>query len=80
MEARTIHDPLFGQGTNVGKGEFVTTHYRRFADIKDVISDLKSRNFHILHASENYTDSWYKDDHAVVYRITAKKMTSPSEK
>ena len=79
LEARTMNDPLCGQGTHVGTGEFVTTHYRRFADIKDVMSDLKSRNFNIIHASENYTDSWYKDDHAVVYRITAKKMTSESK-
>ncbi len=74
LEARTINDPLYGQGTNVGKDEFVTTHYRRFAHIKDVMNDLKERGFHVIHASENFTDSWYKDDHAVVYRITAKKF------
>ena len=79
LEARTIHDPLCGEGTNVGNEEYVTTHYRRFANIKDVMKDLMSRDFKIIHATENYTDSWYKDDHAVVYRITSKKMT-PSEK
>lgn len=79
LEARTVNDPLCGQGTNVGEGEYVTTHYRRFAEIKDVMKDLKSRGFELFHVSENYTNSWYKDDHAVVYRITAKKM-SPGEK
>ncbi len=75
LEARSINDPLCSKdkGTKVGDGEFVTTHYRRFGDIKDVMDDLKSRGFELTHASENYTDSWYKDDHAAVYRITAKK-------
>lgn len=73
LEARTINDPLCGQGTKVGKDEYVTTHYRRFADIKDVMKDLKERGFELVSVSENFTDSWYKDDHAVVYRITAKK-------
>mmetsp|Transcript_23140 Transcript_23140/g.28386 ORF Transcript_23140/g.28386 Transcript_23140/m.28386 type:complete len:228 (-) Transcript_23140:156-839(-) len=74
LEARTVHDPLCGTGTKgEEEGEWSTTHYRRFAKIKDVMDDLTKRGFGLLHVSENYTDSWYKDDHAVVYRITAEK-------
>ncbi len=81
LEARTVNDPLCSkdQGTKVGNdNEYVTTHYRRFADIKDVMDDLKTRGFELIHASENYTDSWYKDDHACVYRITARKVSGSS--
>lgn len=74
LEARSINDPLCGQGTTGSeKNEWITTHYRRFAEIKDVMNDLKERGFDLVQVTENYTDSWYKDDHAVVYRITAKK-------
>lgn len=76
LEARTVKDPLCGQGTNIGKGEYITTHYRRFAEIQDVMNDVTSRGFELVHASENYTDSWYKDDHAVVYRIIARRMSA----
>lgn len=73
IEARTINDPLYGRGTEVGIDEFVTTHYRRFLDIKEVISDLKKTGFHLMYALEDYLDSWYKDDYAVVLRICCKK-------
>jgi tellurite methyltransferase len=73
LEARTINDPLCGQGDKVGEGEYVTTHYRRFVEIKDVMKELMERGFELEHSSENFTDSWYKDDHAAVYRIVARK-------
>ena len=74
LEARTTNDPLYGQGEKVGEGEYITTHYRRFVEIKDVMKELEERGFKLEHASENFTDSWYKDDHAAVYRIVAKKI------
>lgn len=74
IEARTVNDPLFGQGKKVSDDEFITTHYRRFSEIKDVMHDLEERGFELVHASENYTDSWYKTDHAVVYRIIVRKI------
>eukprot|EP00533_Pseudo-nitzschia_delicatissima_P015341 CAMPEP_0197276210 /NCGR_PEP_ID=MMETSP1432-20130617/15009_1 /TAXON_ID=44447 /ORGANISM="Pseudo-nitzschia delicatissima, Strain UNC1205" /LENGTH=41 /DNA_ID= /DNA_START= /DNA_END= /DNA_ORIENTATION= len=40
----------------------------------DVMGDLKERGFKLIHVSENFTDSWYKSDHAACYRITAKKV------
>jgi tellurite methyltransferase len=73
LEARTTNDPLFGQGEKVGHNEFVTTHYRRFMEIKEVMADLEKRGFELIYATENYLDSWYKDDHAVVFRIIGRK-------
>ena len=74
LEARTVNDPLCGQGTDVGQGGWVTTHYRRFAKTMDVMRDLEERGFKLIHVSENFTDSWYKSDHAACYRITATKV------
>ena len=68
LEARTVNDPLCGEGTNIGKGEYNTSHYRRFAEIQDVMKDVTSRGFELVHAS--------KDDHAVVYRIIAKRSSA----
>lgn len=75
LEARTVNDPLCGIGKKgANRGEWSTTHYRRFMEIQEVITDVQKRGFKVLHASENFTDSWYKEDHAVVYRITASKL------
>jgi len=37
LEARTVEDPLYGQGRQVGTNEFVTDHYRRFLDPKQFL-------------------------------------------
>lgn len=43
LEARTIFDTLYGQGTSVGLHEFKTDHYRRFIDPEPFLADLASR-------------------------------------
>jgi len=43
LEARTIHDTLYGEGTNVGLHEFQTDHYRRFIDPDAFLADMASR-------------------------------------
>lgn len=73
IEARTINDPLYGVGDPVEDDGFITTHYRRFFRVKDMITELKDLDFNLLHVSENYTDSWYKDDKAVVIRVICEK-------
>jgi len=37
------------------------------------MADLIEVGFDIEHAVEDFTSAWYKDDHAVVLRIFAKK-------
>jgi SAM-dependent methyltransferase len=37
LEARTIFDPLHGVGTEVGRNAYVTDHYRRFIDPRDLL-------------------------------------------
>ncbi len=43
LEARTIFDTLYGQGTKVGRHEFRTDHYRRFIDPDEFLADLTRR-------------------------------------
>lgn len=43
VEARTIHDALYGQGRNVGPHEYETDHYRRFIDPQEFLKDVSSR-------------------------------------
>lgn len=43
LEARTIFDTLYGQGTEVGRHEFRTDHYRRFIDPDEFLADLIRR-------------------------------------
>jgi SAM-dependent methyltransferase len=43
LEARTIHDVLYGEGTKVGLHEFQTDHYRRFIDPDVFLADMASR-------------------------------------
>ena len=74
IEARTVNDPLFGVGESVGNNGFITSHYRRFLIIQDVIKELEEKYcFNIISAIEDWTSSWYKDDHAVVLRIICEK-------
>ena len=73
IEARTTNDPLYGVGEDCGDNGFISTHYRRFLDMKKIISEITSLGFELEYAVEDYIDSWYKDDHAVVLRIIARK-------
>ena len=38
IEARTIFDPLYGVGNEVGRNAYVTDHYRRFIDPRDLLN------------------------------------------
>jgi len=51
IEARTVHDALYGAGQNVGPHEFQTDHYRRFIDpaafLKEVAARFTVRYFEV---------------------------------
>ncbi len=51
IEARTIHDTLYGVGKNVGLHEYETDHYRRFIDpsafLKQIASQFKVPYFEV---------------------------------
>lgn len=74
IEARTTNDPLFGEGEKGDHNSYTTDHFRRFFIVKEVIAQLEERGFKATYAIEDYLDSWYKDDHAVVFRIICHKV------
>ena len=75
FETRSVNDPLCGQGSQVPNEEdaWYTSHYRRHMRIEDVKNIMEGLGFHIEFIEENFTDSWHKDDHAVVIRVIAKR-------
>lgn len=76
IETRSTNDPLCSQGTivSVGENSYNTTHYRRFTTIDLLKKDIINTGFVILEIYEDFSSSWYKDDHAVVIRVIAKKI------
>jgi len=73
IEVRSVNDPLCGQGKNCGDNGFISTHYRRFIEMREILADLQNYNFSIEMAQEDYLSSWYKEDKAVVIRIIARR-------
>ncbi|MBH10751.1 MAG: hypothetical protein CMG74_10460 [Candidatus Marinimicrobia bacterium] len=73
IEARTINDPLFGKGNQVGKNEFVTDHYRRFINSNKFISKALSIGFKLKYFNEQNGLSIYKDDDPVLMRVLLEK-------
>jgi len=72
IETRTIKDELYGIGKKVGKHEYVSTHYRRFIDPKEIKMKL-NRNFSIKYFRESKNFALYKNENPCVLRIIAKK-------
>lgn len=71
IEARTIADELYGVGTEVGKHEFVTDHYRRFIDPKEFLSQILER-FEVSYFEVSKGFAMYKGDDPTVMRIVFK--------
>ena len=72
IEVRSINDEIYGDGKEVGKHEFITSHYRRFIDPKIIKEKLK-RNFKILYFKQGINFAKYKKENPWVLRIIAKK-------
>lgn len=73
IEARTVNDPLFGQGVNCGLNIFMTDHKRRFIVADHLVEKLKNTGFEILYFTESNNLSIYKGDNPVLVRIIVKK-------
>ena len=72
IETRSIKDDLCGVGKKIGKNEFVTDHYRRFIDKKDLIKKLQ-KNFKIIYSKESKGFSKFKKEDPCLIRIIAIK-------
>jgi tellurite methyltransferase len=74
IEARTIHDKLFGKGKQLPNNGFFTTHYRRFLEILTVKKKLEKSGFKLICCTEDYVSAQLNNDGAVVLRIIAEKL------
>jgi tellurite methyltransferase len=75
LEVRTIFDPLYGDGKNLGLHEFKTDHYRRFIDPDVFISDV-AKKFSVLYFEVGTGFAPYEGNEPLILRavIQAKKI------
>lgn len=74
LEARSIHDPMFGEGDNLSETENFTDHYRRYMEFDKFCDKLTKRNFKIIYSVESNGLAVYGGDDPVVIRIIAEKI------
>ncbi|MDO5851999.1 MAG: methyltransferase domain-containing protein [Methanobacteriaceae archaeon] len=73
LEVRSIKDPMFKKGKQISDNENVTTHYRRYLKLDDIIKKLESQGLTIEYKIESQGLAKYQDDDPMVIRIIAKK-------
>ncbi len=72
IEARSIHDKIYGLGKKVEKNAYIyDNHFRRFIDIEELKVKLTDLGFSILYAEESDKFSPMKDSNPVLLRIIA---------
>ena len=74
IETRSTKDKIYGEGDEVGKHEYITSHYRRFIDPKDLKAKLE-RNFKILYFEESCGLSRTEKEDPCLIRVIAKKIS-----
>lgn len=73
IEARSVKDEKYGEGTEVAKDAFVTDHFRRFINIDEMVSELETLGFKIDQSFEGNNVAKYGKENPVVIRIIATK-------
>jgi SAM-dependent methyltransferase len=73
IEARSVHDPLYGKGKRVEKDAYVTDHYRRFIVLDELTADLEDVGFAIESAVESRGFAPYRGDDPPIIRVVATK-------
>ncbi|MBP7949226.1 MAG: class I SAM-dependent methyltransferase [Verrucomicrobiales bacterium] len=72
IECRSVNDAMYGQGTQVGPDEFVTSHYRRFIRKEELERDAAAVGFDILSCEESLGWSRVDDDNPSLIRLVAR--------
>lgn len=73
IEARTVKDPLCGQGKKLERNAFYTDHYRRFIDSNVFIKKVLNLGFKLNYFVEKDGLSIYNNDNPVLMRIILEK-------
>lgn len=76
LEARTIFDTLYGQGTKVGRHEFRTDHYRRFIDPDEFLANL-TRRFSVRYFEISKGFAPFGDEDPIVMRAEIQSASQP---
>jgi adenylylsulfate kinase-like enzyme/SAM-dependent methyltransferase len=78
LEFRTTRDPLMAKGTQLGKTERMTDHYRRFIDFKEICVKLSCLGFNLEFAIEKQGLAAHGSDDPIIGRIVATKRIGDS--
>lgn len=70
IEARTIYDELYGIGKQVGKHEYVSSHYRRFIDPDELKKKLR-KSFKVISFKVERNFAKFKKENPKVLRVIA---------
>ena len=73
IETRTIQDDYYGIGEKVGKHEFISSHYRRFIDPKEIKKKLQ-KFLKIIYFKKSKNFAKFKKENPMILRIIAKKI------
>jgi cyclopropane fatty-acyl-phospholipid synthase-like methyltransferase len=73
IEVRTINDPMFGKGKDMGKNAFFIDHYRRFIDVEEFCEICKNIGFEVAYLIEKSGLSIVGNDDPVLMRIALRK-------
>lgn len=80
IEARSVHDDLYGLGKQVEKNAFVyNNHYRRFIDIAELLNKMKNMGYRIISSRESKGFSATKTQDPVLIRVIAEMESTAIE-
>ncbi len=75
IEARTIHDSIYGMGEKVAKNAYILNgHFRRFIDVEEFRNKLLKLGFHISYLEEKTGFSKTNDSDPVLMRCIAQVL------
>ena len=73
IEARTVHDEIYGKGEMVGKNAYIyNNHYRRFINVTEFKNKLEKLGFKIMSLEESSGFSKNGDSDPILMRCIAK--------
>ena len=74
IEARTVHDDIYGLGEEVGHNEFIyNDHFRRFIETEEFREKLESIGFSVVSLEENTGFSKTAESDPVLMRCVVRK-------
>lgn len=77
IEARSIHDDIYGKGKEVGRNAYIYDgHYRRFLIKEELENSLKKMGFQLEYSKEDKGFSPFGDSDPTLIRIIAIKQSS----